>query len=83
MQGYQSDDGQSLTPFSAAAYYGQPDVLKMLIEKFKPNIEQECPVSYDRVLVEGATALWCAAGAGEFHLKILLAIFVTEIPGIL
>lgn len=49
-----------------AAYNGHANVLKMLLERFKPDLENECPLYYDGMFIEGVTALWCAAGAGEY-----------------
>ncbi|XP_024939471.1 protein fem-1 homolog B isoform X2 [Cephus cinctus] len=41
----------------------------MLLEKFKPDLEQEGTVKFDGNVIEGASALWCAAGAG--HLNVI------------
>lgn len=34
----------------------------MLIDKFKPDLEEEGTVKFDGFAIEGASALWCAAG---------------------
>lgn len=45
----------------------------MLLENFAPDIEKECTVKFDGNMVNGATALWCAAGSGHLNIiKLLL-----------
>lgn len=34
----------------------------MLVDKFQPDLEQEGTVKFDGSVIEGASALWCAAG---------------------
>ncbi|XP_003697660.1 protein fem-1 homolog B [Apis florea] len=63
------DDGQHCTPLIVAARYGRIKVVKILLDKFKPDLEQEGSVKFDGYIIERATALWCAAGAG--HLTIV------------
>lgn len=36
----------------------------MLLSKFNPDLEKEGIVKFDGYVIEGASALWCAAGAG-------------------
>lgn len=55
-----------------AARNGRYKVVKMLLNNFKPNIEQECTVKFDGNIVQGATALWCAAGSGHLSVVKLL-----------
>lgn len=61
------DDGQQCTPLIIAARYGHDKVLKMLLSKFDLDLEQEGIVKFDDYVIEGASALWCAAGAGKFR----------------
>ncbi|KAG5326487.1 FEM1B protein, partial [Acromyrmex heyeri] len=63
------DDGQRCTPLIVAARYGHNKVVRMLLDKFKPDLEQEGTVKFNGYVIEGATALWAAAGAG--HLNVL------------
>ncbi|XP_053596423.1 protein fem-1 homolog B-like isoform X1 [Microplitis demolitor] len=63
------EDGQKSTPLIIAARYGHDRVVKMFIDKFKMDIEQEGTVKFDGYVIEGASALWCAAGAG--HLSVV------------
>ena len=56
------DDGQRCTPLIVAARHGHDKVVKMLLSKFEPDIEQEGTVKFDGYVIEGASALWCAAG---------------------
>lgn len=59
-------DGQSLTPLVVAARNGHEKVVQILITNFKVNLEQECRAQFDGHFVDGATALWCAAGSGIY-----------------
>lgn len=54
--------GQSLTPLIIASKNGHNTVVKVLINKFKVNLEHEGCVRIENFYIEGATALWCAAG---------------------
>ena len=65
----EEEDGQKSTPLIIAARHGRDRVVKLLLSKFKINLEQEGIVKFDGYKVEGATALWCAAGAG--HLRVV------------
>lgn len=61
-------DGQmKCTPLIIAAKNGHDNVVKMLLMRFKPNIEIEGCVEFDDYLIDGATALWSAAGAGHLN----------------
>lgn len=59
------EDGQQCTPLIIAARYGHEKVIKMLLSKFHPDLEKEGIVKFDGYVIEGASALWCAAGAGK------------------
>ena len=63
------EDGQKTTPFLISARNGHDKVVKMLLTNFDVNIEQVGTVKFDGYVIEGATALWCAAGAG--HLDVV------------
>lgn len=63
------DEGQRCTPLIVAARYGHNKVVRMLLDKFKPDLEQEGTVKFNGYVIEGASALWAAAGAG--HLSVL------------
>ncbi|KAF7989575.1 hypothetical protein HCN44_008249 [Aphidius gifuensis] len=60
-------DGQRTSPFIIAARHGQDKVIKMLLDKYKPDLEQEGTVKFDGYIIEGASPLWCAAGAGHLN----------------
>ncbi|XP_041984321.1 protein fem-1 homolog B [Aricia agestis] len=64
-------DGVKCTPLIAAARHGREGAVRILLEKFSPpvRLETEGTVKFDEYVIEGATALWCAAGAG--HLGIV------------
>lgn len=51
----------------AAARFGHHMIIKILLTKFKPDLEQEGVVKFDGYVIEGATALWCAACAGKTY----------------
>ncbi|XP_019875220.1 protein fem-1 homolog B isoform X2 [Aethina tumida] len=61
------EDGQECTPLIVAAKRGHDKVVRMLLTKFQPNLEQEGIVKFDGYVVEGASALWCAACAGHVN----------------
>jgi len=57
------EDGQSCTPLIIASRHGHEKVVKMILGNFKTvDIEQEGVVKFDGYMIEGASALWCAAG---------------------
>lgn len=60
------DEGHKCTPLLIAAMNGHDYVIKMLVNTFHPNIEQEGTVQIDGYVIEDATALWCASGAGHY-----------------
>ncbi|XP_065334443.1 protein fem-1 homolog B isoform X2 [Cloeon dipterum] len=65
---YVEEDGQSCTPLIIASRHGHEKVVKMIMGNFKAvDIEQEGVVKFDGYMIEGASALWCAAGAGHLH----------------
>ena len=61
-------DGQVTTPLLIASRNGHLRVVRMLLEHFNVDIEQEGTVKFDGYVIEGATALWCASGAGHFEI---------------
>ncbi|XP_037038800.1 protein fem-1 homolog B isoform X1 [Bradysia coprophila] len=71
-QPFAEDDGQIYSPLSIAARNGRYRVVKMLLSNFKPVIDQDCTAKLDGHIVQGATALWCAAGAGHLNVIKLL-----------
>lgn len=62
MQKVLQEDGQRCTPLIVASRFGHDRVVKMLLDKFKPDLEEEGTVKFDGYVIEGASALWCAAG---------------------
>ncbi|XP_061721014.1 protein fem-1 homolog B isoform X3 [Cydia pomonella] len=64
-------DGVKCTPLIASARHGREGAVRILLDKFRPpvRLETEGTVKFDEYVIEGATALWCAAGAG--HLGIV------------
>ncbi|XP_042900716.1 protein fem-1 homolog B-like [Parasteatoda tepidariorum] len=68
------DEGQKCTPLLIAALNGHINVIRMMLHRFQPDIEQDGTVQIDGYVIEGATALWCAASAGHFNVvKYLLS----------
>ncbi|XP_075216692.1 protein fem-1 homolog B-like [Lycorma delicatula] len=61
------EEGQHCTPLIVAARNGHDKVVKVFLSKFPINIEQEGSVKIDSYVIEGASALWCAAGAGHLN----------------
>lgn len=60
-------DGQHCTPLIIAARYGRNKVVQILLDKFKPDLEQEGTVHFVEYVIEKATALWCATNAGHLN----------------
>ena len=65
---YTAEDGQKTTPLVISARNGEEKVVAVLISNFSEtvDIEQTGTVKFDGFVIEGATSLWCAAGAGHF-----------------
>lgn len=62
------EDGQTkCTPVMIAALRGHDEVLQFLLDRYKPDLEVEGEVEFGGCYIEGATALWCAAGFGHFN----------------
>jgi len=59
---------QRCSPLIAAARNGHEEVVKCLLSEFEADSETEGTVKFDGHVIEGATALWCAAGAGYFNI---------------
>jgi len=69
----EDDEGQKCTPLIIAARNGQERVVSTLISSFRPNLEVEGMVKFDSFVIEGASALWVAAGIGHLNVvKILV-----------
>ncbi|XP_046403614.1 protein fem-1 homolog B isoform X2 [Ischnura elegans] len=66
------DDGQKCTPLIIASRRGHYEVVQTLLTFFNPDVEKEGTVKFDGFVVEGACALWCAAGSG--HLSVVKAL---------
>jgi len=64
------DEGQSCTPLIIASKKGHLDVVKFLLnsEELGCEVDKECEgkVKFEGHPIEGATALWCASGAGWY-----------------
>ncbi|GCB86643.1 hypothetical protein scyTo_0027319 [Scyliorhinus torazame] len=63
---------QRATPLIAAARNGHCKVVKLLLEHYRVETEQSGTVRFDGYVIDGATALWCAAGAGHLDVVRLL-----------
>ncbi|XP_028921258.1 protein fem-1 homolog B [Ornithorhynchus anatinus] len=71
--GYVSQQGgQRSTPLIIAARNGHAKVVRLLLEHYRVHTQQTGTVRFDGYVIDGATALWCAAGAGHFEVVKLL-----------
>nr|7CNG_A Chain A, Protein fem-1 homolog B,Peptide from Cyclin-dependent kinase 5 activator 1 [Homo sapiens]7CNG_B Chain B, Protein fem-1 homolog B,Peptide from Cyclin-dependent kinase 5 activator 1 [Homo sapiens] len=71
--GYVSQQGgQRSTPLIIAARNGHAKVVRLLLEHYRVQTQQTGTVRFDGYVIDGATALWCAAGAGHFEVVKLL-----------
>ncbi|KAH7963270.1 hypothetical protein HPB52_020409 [Rhipicephalus sanguineus] len=70
------DKEQKCTPLLIAARNGHRPVVQTLLENFGSavGLEQEGTVQFDGYVIEGATPLWCAAGAGHLDIVRLLVL---------
>ncbi|XP_013111702.1 protein fem-1 homolog B isoform X2 [Stomoxys calcitrans] len=65
-------DGQSITPLTLAATAGNLIYVKTLLGQYNVDMECECNVIFDGLVVYGATALWVASGLGHLQVVKLL-----------
>lgn len=75
------DNGQRCTPLIVAARYGHNKVVRMLLDKFKPDLEQEGTVKFNELVIERASALWAAAGKSDTQIiqKIQTDVFLIQL----
>uniref|UniRef100_A0A8C5MU35 Protein fem-1 homolog B n=1 Tax=Leptobrachium leishanense TaxID=445787 RepID=A0A8C5MU35_9ANUR len=64
--------GQRSTPLIIAARNGHSKVVRLLLEHYRVDTQQTGTVRFDGYVIDGATALWCAAGAGHYEVVKLL-----------
>ncbi|CAN8029255.1 unnamed protein product [Ixodes persulcatus] len=71
-----SDREQRCSPLLIAARNGHIKVVRMLLNLAEApvQLEQEGTVQFDGYVIEGATPLWCAAGAGYLDIVQLLVL---------
>ncbi|XP_044571295.1 protein fem-1 homolog B isoform X1 [Drosophila ananassae] len=69
---FDQPDSQSLTPLTMAAMSGNVKFVKTLLSHYDVDLERECNVIFDGMIVYGATALWVAAGMGHLQIVKLL-----------
>ena len=73
------EEDQKTTPFLIAARNGHNTVILLLSSHYGVDIEQIGTVKFDGFVIEGATALWCAAGAGHFDVVRTLIEFRADV----
>ena len=60
-------DDYKCTALVAAARNGHSTVVKLLLDQYGVDTEQTGTVKFNGYVIEGATALWSAAGAGHYE----------------
>ncbi|KAM7344446.1 protein fem-1 homolog B-like [Cochliomyia hominivorax] len=65
-------DGQSITPLTMAAMSGNTLYVKSLLSSYPLDLEIECNIVFDGLVMYGATALWVSAGLGHLEVVKLL-----------
>jgi len=73
------EDDQKTTSFLIAARNGHTTVIRLFLSHYSVDIEQVGTVKFDGFIIEGATALWCAAGAGHFDVVRTLIEFHADV----
>jgi len=73
------EDDQKTTAFLIAARNGHNTVIRLLLSHYGVDIEQVGTVKFDGFVIEGATALWCASGAGHFDVVQTLVEFQADV----
>lgn len=68
----QEFDEQKCTPLIIATLNGHDSVVKLLVDQFRVDVNQTGKVKFSGYVIEKASALWVAAGAG--HLTIVKAL---------
>ena len=58
-----------MTVLTAACRYGREKVVEMLLGNEKIDLDKRCAIKFDGHMVNGASALWIAAGSGKKNLK--------------
>ena len=66
------EKGQTTTPLIIAARNGNEEVVHVLLNIFCVDVEQTGTVVFDKEIIKGVTALWCAASAGYLCIVKLL-----------
>ena len=66
------EDDQKTTPLIIASKNGHDKVVQMLMNFYDVDVEQTGTVKFDGFVIEGASPLWCASGAGHFQVVKLL-----------
>ena len=69
---YHESEEQKCTALVIASRNGHNTVVKLLLGQYGVNIEQTGTVKFNGYTIEGASALWAAAGAGHFEVVKLL-----------
>lgn len=64
--------GQKMTGLMVAAKRGRAEVARIILEECAPDLRKEGTVIIEHHTIEGASALWCAAGAGHLRLVEIL-----------
>lgn len=75
------DREQKCTPLLIAARNGHRQVVQTLLDNFGSSVglEQEGTVQFDGYVIEGATPLWCAAGAGHLEIVRILVLHGVDV----
>ncbi|XP_033107020.1 protein fem-1 homolog B-like [Anneissia japonica] len=63
---------QKCTALVIAALHGNTNVVKLLLDQYHVDIEQTGTVQFCGFVIEGATALWTASGAGRYEVVTML-----------
>ncbi|CAF1295654.1 unnamed protein product [Didymodactylos carnosus] len=71
--------GMKCTLLMIAILNGHNDVVEILLDKFKPDVEIEGVIIVENETVKGATALWCSVCVGNFNIVQRLIVYGAQI----
>ncbi|XP_018495772.1 protein fem-1 homolog B [Galendromus occidentalis] len=73
------DDAQLCAPLLVASKEGHVEICDLLIYEYNVDVETEGTILFDGFKIEGATPLWCSAGANHMTIVMMLIKFGADV----